>query len=112
MVWFNEQDLETTELVQVKLNKKQSGYILTGKDFDCFIWKNDILLEHLFVAMSTWIEQGTGYKILIKADLTVKRGFILEVQEVKGKKIPQPWYVIPDGFTTKTTGEELKNPFL
>lgn len=112
MVWFNEQDLECTDLLQVKLNKKQSGYILTGQDFDCFIWKNDILLDHLFVAISSWIEQGTGFKIQIKADLTVKRGFILEVVEVKGKKVPQTWYVIPDGFTTKVTGEELKNPFL
>lgn len=112
MTWLNEQDKTETTLLSIRLNSKQSGYILTGTDFDCFAWKKDILIEQLFVAISTWVENGNGFKLKIVADKTTKRGFNVTFVEEKKQRVSIPWYVMNDGFTTEQSEDVLANPFL
>jgi len=112
MAWLNEQELTRTELVGIKTNQKGSGYILSGIDFDCFAWKKDVLIEQLFLAISQWIENGNGFKLVIIADKTEKRGFIVEFMQEKNKRVAIPWYIVDNGFTTNKSEDVFNNPFL
>lgn len=112
MTWLNEQDKTVTDVVSIRMNSKGSGYIITGIDFDCFAWKKDVLIEHLFVAISTWIEQGKGYALKIEASSKEKRGYTINFKEKNGKKIEQNWYIQTDGFTTVQDSGTFNNPFL
>lgn len=112
MTWLNEQDKTETNLIGIKVNAKGSGYVLSGDDFDCFAWKKDILIEQLFLAISTWVENGKGFKLKIIADTKEKRGYTVIFVEEKGKRVSIPWYVVDNGFTTNKSEDVLSNPFL
>jgi hypothetical protein len=109
---MNEQDKTETVIVGIKVNQKGSGYIISGVDFDCFAWKKDVLIEQLFVAISTWIENGSGFKLKVIQDKTCKRGYNIVFVEEKKQRVSIPWYVVDNGFTTDKSEDVLENPFL
>jgi len=112
MVWLNEQDKTETEITNIRANNKGSGYIISGLDFDCFAWKKDVLIDQLFIAISKWVEDGSGFKLKVVADKQEKRGFTITFVQEKGKRVSIPWYVVDNGFTTKKSEDVLSNPFL
>lgn len=114
MVWMNQQDKTVTELVQVKPNQKETGWILQGVDFDVFCWNSDKLLSHLITALQAWNDRGTGQKLEIRRSTTEKRGFTVEVVKLKNPKDCPVWIKAGLGFKIQTAEDiaDEVNPFL
>lgn len=113
MTWMNEQDLEFTPVTSVRKAKSGKGWIVSGKDFDVFIWSSDKLLQQLLVALASWIDTGEGKQLEIKKETKEKRGFIV-VPAMAGKKpVIARYRLLENGYEVLPEGElNESNPFL
>lgn len=114
MVWMNEQSETKTLIREIKRNPKQTGWIVVGVDFDCFVWNNNPQLKHLLIALASWVDTAEGKSLEVVKDSKQKCGFSMQVvKDKKGTPVKEHWRMTDNGYTCEPIPEgEETNPFL
>lgn len=113
MVWLNQSELESTEIKAIKPNAKGTGWILEGFEADGFCWNSNPQLQHLLVALASWIDTKQGKAIEIVKDSKQKAGFRIQPKLVKNKPVEAEWIHLGNGYALAIDGDGLElNPFL
>lgn len=113
MAWFNQTDLKRTEIKELKHIPAKDGWVLIGFEADVFCWKSNPELQHLLIAMATWIDSGQGKAIEVVADSKAKAGYRIQLIKLKDKPVEAKWMLTGSGYQLAIDGEAMElNPFL
>jgi hypothetical protein len=104
---YEEGEYDVVELIKVRSGK---GYVAKTESFIVFLWGNSSTTKYLIQALDLFVQKGTGSRITVVVDSTMKEGYALAADEDE----PKLWYCIGGKYTqsetTVTSGG--MNPFL
>ena len=113
MPWLNETDALEFEVLAVKRNSKNTGWVLEGLEIAAFAYNSNPELKHLLTALASWVDTGQGKALLVQKEPKAKCGFAIRLMMQKNKPVNQQWRLTENGYAVVIDGVEPdSNPFL
>jgi hypothetical protein len=104
----------TFPIIEIRRVKSDKGFLVITEEFSCFIWKNAKVTGQLIEALEFYVNNSTGYELVVFLPDKKKADFKLGVNFEK----EMTWFTSKNGYTLTQDGldypEHLpdKNPFL